>query len=52
LGPHADFIVIAYAATVIVVVGLIVWVFADYRAQRRALAEHEHTMSTGRGPRT
>ena len=41
LGPHAGFIVAAYVAAVLVVVALIVWVVADYRAQRRALAEQE-----------
>jgi heme exporter protein D len=39
LGPHADFIVAAYAAAVIVVVALIAWVWSDYSAQRRALGE-------------
>jgi len=48
LGPHAGFIVIAYAATVLVVGGLIVWVAADYRAQKRTLADLERT---GRKPR-
>ena len=41
LGPHAGFIVAAYVAAVLVVVALIIWVVADYRAQRRALAEQE-----------
>ena len=48
LGPHAGFIVIAYAATALVVGGLIVWVVADYRAQKRTLANLERT---GRKPR-
>jgi heme exporter protein D len=39
--PHLDFIAAAYAAAVLVVAGLIVWVALDYRAQRRALAELE-----------
>jgi len=39
LGPHAAFIIAAYLITAIVVVGLIVWVIADRRAQARALAE-------------
>jgi heme exporter protein D len=39
LGPHAVFIVAAYAATALIVGGLIGWIVADYRAQRRVLAE-------------
>ncbi len=39
--PHLDFIAAAYAAAVLVVAALIVWVALDYRAQRRALAELE-----------
>jgi heme exporter protein D len=38
---HTGFIVAAYAATVIVVVGLCLWVMLDYRAQRRSLADLE-----------
>jgi heme exporter protein D len=41
LGPHADFIVVAYLAAIIVVVGLIVWVWLDYKVQRRVLGELE-----------
>ena len=37
LGPHAAFIVTAYATAVLVVVMLIVWVLVDYRAQKRNL---------------
>jgi heme exporter protein D len=39
LGQHAGFIVAAYAATVAIVAVLIAWVLADYRTQRRILAE-------------
>jgi heme exporter protein D len=39
LGPHADFILAAYAITAVVIAGLIIWVVADHRAQTRALAE-------------
>jgi heme exporter protein D len=39
LGPHAAFILAAYAVTLLVVVGLIAWVLLDYRAQARALAD-------------
>jgi heme exporter protein D len=41
LGPHSNFIIVAYAVSVIVVAALVIWVVADYRAQRRALAELE-----------
>ena len=38
---HLSFIIAAYAAAVIVIAGLCAWVFFDYRAQRRTLAEFE-----------
>ena len=41
LGPHAVFIIAAYVMAALVVVGLIVWVIADYDAQRRLLADLE-----------
>ncbi len=41
LGPHAAFIIAAYAAAIVVVAGLIVWVTADYRAQKRVLGDLE-----------
>ncbi len=41
LGPHAAFILVSYAATIAVVAGLIAWVIADFRAQRRALGDLE-----------
>jgi heme exporter protein D len=41
LGPHAGFIVVAYLAAIIVVAGLIAWVWLDYQAQRRVLDELE-----------
>ena len=37
LGPHASFIIAAYAVAVLVVAGLILWVELDNRAQRRHL---------------
>jgi heme exporter protein D len=37
LGPHADFIVAAYAVTIFVVAALIAWVLLDYSTQRRIL---------------
>jgi heme exporter protein D len=39
LGPHAAFIIAAYAVAVVVVLGLIAWVLADHGAQRRLLAD-------------
>ncbi len=41
LGPHATFIVAAYAVTAVVVIALISWIVADYMAQRRSLGELE-----------
>ena len=41
LGPHAAFIVAAYAATIAVVGGLIAWVVIDFRAQKRVLGDLE-----------
>ena len=39
LGPHAFFIVAAYAGTALIVAGLILRAVLDHRAQTRALAE-------------
>ena len=39
LGAHSGFIIAAYAATVLVIGGLIWWVMRDHRAQTRLLAE-------------
>ncbi len=41
LGPHADFIVAAYAATAFIVAALIAWIVLDYSAQRRLLGDLE-----------
>lgn len=41
LGPHAAFILAAYALASIVIGGLVLWVLADHFAQRRALAALE-----------
>jgi heme exporter protein D len=41
LGPHATFIVVAYVAAALVVIGLVAWILADHAAQRRLLAELE-----------
>jgi heme exporter protein D len=48
LGPHADFIVAAYAVTTFVVAALIGWVLLDYSAQRRLLGELEERGVTRR----
>lgn len=41
LGPHAGFIVAAYAVTIVIVLALVVWVLADGRMLRRQLADLE-----------
>lgn len=41
LGPHAGFIWAAYGATAVILTGLIVWIRADARHQRRLLDELE-----------
>jgi heme exporter protein D len=41
LGPHAAFIIAAYAAAIAVVAGLIGWVIVDFRAQKRVLGDLE-----------
>jgi heme exporter protein D len=41
LGPHAGFIVAAYAAAASVIGALVAWVTLDHRAQAHALAELE-----------
>jgi heme exporter protein D len=51
LGPHADFIVAAYAVTVFVVALLIAWVVLDYSAQRRVLGDLEERGITRRSRR-
>jgi heme exporter protein D len=51
LGPHAAFIVFAYAAAIIVIGGLIGWVVLDYRTQLRKLADLEARGLTRRSGR-
>jgi heme exporter protein D len=41
LGPHAEFIVVAYAVAVAVVAALIAWVLLDHRSQKLVLADLE-----------
>jgi heme exporter protein D len=52
LGPHADFIIASYAVTALVVVALIGWIAADYRAQRRVLGDLEQRGVTRRSQRS
>jgi heme exporter protein D len=49
MGPHASFIVAAYAVTALVLAGLVLRAYLDHRAQTRALAELE---SRGSGRRS
>ena len=51
LGPHADFIVAAYAVTLFVVAALVAWVVLDYAAQRRVLGDLEERGITRRSRR-
>ena len=51
LGPHADFIVAAYAVTVFVVAALVSWVVLDCAAQRRILDDLEGRGVTRRSKR-
>jgi heme exporter protein D len=48
LGPHAGFIVAAYAAAAGVVAGLIAWIVVDHRAQTRILEDLERAGVTRR----
>jgi heme exporter protein D len=48
LGPHAAFIIAAYAAALAVVIALVGWVIADHAAQRRLLADLEARGATRR----
>jgi heme exporter protein D len=51
LGPHAAFIVSAYAAAAIIVALLVAWVVIDRRRLGRALAELEAHGVTRRSQR-
>jgi heme exporter protein D len=51
LGPHAAFIVGAYAVAAIVVAAMIAWVAIDHRRQARILAELEERGATRRSER-
>ena len=51
LGPHADFIVAAYAVTVFIIALLIAWVVLDHASQRRSLGDLEERGVTRRSQR-
>ena len=51
LGPHAAFIVMAYAAALVIVATLIGWVMVDYRIQRRLLTDLDRSGVTRRSER-
>lgn len=51
LGPHADFIIAAYALTVFVVAALTAWIVLDYSTQRRLLGDLEGRGVTRRSRR-
>ena len=51
LGPHADFIIAAYAVTIFVIAALIAWVVLDYSAQQRILGDLEERGITRRSHR-
>ncbi len=41
LGPHSGFIWLSYLAAALSITGLVLWVWADERMQRRRLADLE-----------
>jgi len=51
LGPHAGFIVTAYAVAGAVVAGLIAWIVVDHRAQTRNLEDLDRSGITRRSVR-
>lgn len=40
-GPHSSFILISYALSFVMVLGLVGWTLADYARQKKHLAELE-----------
>jgi heme exporter protein D len=48
LGPHAGFIVAAYAVAAAVVAALVAWIVLDHRAQTRHLADLDRSGVTRR----
>ena len=51
LGPHAPFIVVAYAVVFAIVVLLVAWIASDYRRQLRTLRALEAEGITRRSAR-
>ncbi len=51
LGPHAAFIVAAYAAAIVIVAALVVWVVLDHRHLTRMLDDFEARGITRRARR-
>jgi heme exporter protein D len=51
LGPHADFIIGAYAVAALIVGALVAWVMIDRRQQARILSELEERGLTRRSER-
>ena len=52
LGPHATFIIAAYAIAALVVIGLILWVEIDNRMQRQQLAKLKEQGASRRSEKT
>jgi heme exporter protein D len=52
LGPHAAFIVGAYAVALLIVAALVGWVLIDHRRQRQILSELEAKGITRRSERS
>ena len=52
LGPHAAFILTAYAAAIVVIGALIAWITLDHRTQKRLLGELDHQGVTRRSAAT
>jgi heme exporter protein D len=48
LGPHAGFIVAAYAVAAAVVAALVAWIVIDHRAQIRQLEDLDRSSVTRR----
>ena len=51
LGPHADFIIAAYAVAIFVVACLTAWIVLDHWAQQRILGDLEQRGVTRRSQR-
>jgi heme exporter protein D len=51
LGPHATFIVAAYAVAILIVAAMIAWVILDHLSQKRILADLEAQGLTRRSER-